>query len=310
METVTGLDALAERIARGESASADDAELILNARDLIAVGSLAGDMRRQLHGTKTTFLRVFEVHVDAVPDALPPRTVAGELRLVGRPSSVAQAAAAARAVFRLAANVPVAGFSLADLQALATNERRPFDEVVAALRDAGLEAISEVALDAGADTAAIETARGAGLRVERLTVHRLPPDARVATAMRARDLQALLGGFQAFAPLPRDVSPAAPTTGYEDIKQIAVARLVARNIPSIQVDWALYGPKLAQVALTMGADDVDGVAAVDPGLLGTRRSPLEEIRGNIKAAALDAIERSGRFVPASPGSGSVEAADR
>ena len=54
------------------------------------------------------------------------------------------------------------------------------------------------------------------------------------------------------------------------MKLIALARLVADNIPSIRVDWPLYGPKLAQVALTIGADDVDGVAAVDAGMLGTR----------------------------------------
>jgi hypothetical protein len=46
----------------------------------------------------------------------------------------------------------------------------------------------------------------------------------------------------------------------------------------------------------MGADDVDGVEALDPGLLGTRRSPLEEIRGNIRAAGLEAVERDGLFV--------------
>jgi aminodeoxyfutalosine synthase len=80
------------------------------------------------------------------------------------------------------------------------------------------------------------------------------------------------------------------------VKQIAAARLLVTNIPSIQVDWAQYGPKLAQVALTMGADDVDGVEATDPGLLGTRRSPLEEIRGNIRAAGLEAVERDGLFV--------------
>jgi aminodeoxyfutalosine synthase len=75
---------------------------------------------------------------------------------------------------------------------------------------------------------------------------------------------------------------------------------VAANIPSIQVDWPLYGPKLAQVALTVGADDVDGVAAFDPVALGARRSALEDIRRNIHAAALDPVERDGRFaeVPA------------
>ena len=76
------------------------------------------------------------------------------------------------------------------------------------------------------------------------------------------------------------------------MKVIAVARLVVDNIDSIQVDWALYGPKLAQVALTMGADDVDGVSALE-GDLGRRRSPIEEIRGNIKAAGLEPVERDG-----------------
>ena len=76
---------------------------------------------------------------------------------------------------------------------------------------------------------------------------------------------------------------------------MALARLLVRNIESIQVDWPLYGPKLAQVALTVGADDVDGIVAADPGLLGTRRSPIEEILGNIRAAGLDPIERNGLF---------------
>ena len=100
--------------------------------------------------------------------------------------------------------------------------------------------------------------------------------------------------MRAFAPLPRVSSVAQPSTGYDDVKLVAVARLLADNIESIQVDWPLYGPKLAQVALTMGADDVDGVSALE-GDLGRRRSPLEEVRGNIAAAGLEPIERDGRF---------------
>jgi aminodeoxyfutalosine synthase len=86
-----------------------------------------------------------------------------------------------------------------------------------------------------------------------------------------------------------------PTTGYDDVKRVALARLFVENIPSIQVDWALYGPKLAQVALTVGANDVDGVSAADDAGTGPRRAPLEEIRRNIQAAGLEPIERDGRF---------------
>ena len=100
---------------------------------------------------------------------------------------------------------------------------------------------------------------------------------------------------RAFAPLPRRVNPAAPTTGFEDVKHIALARLICDNVPSIQVDWSLYGPKLAQVALTVGADDVDGVSAEDESPEGRRRAPLEEIRRNIIAASQQPAERNGRF---------------
>jgi aminodeoxyfutalosine synthase len=142
---------------------------------------------------------------------------------------------------------------------------------------------------------AIRAVRTGGLEVTRLTVqHALDDPLRVLGL--ARDVQAAVGGVRAFAPLPRVSSVAQPTTGYDDVRQIAVARLVVHNIESIQVDWALYGPKLAQVALTMGADDVDGVSALE-GDLGRRRSPIEEIRGNITAAGLDPVERDARFLP-------------
>ena len=101
--------------------------------------------------------------------------------------------------------------------------------------------------------------------------------------------------IRTFAPLARSVNPAVPTTGYDDVKRVALARLIVDNIPSIQVDWSLYGPKLAQVALILGADDVDGVSVDDDRSQGRRRAPLEEIRRNIRAAGQEPIERNGRF---------------
>jgi aminodeoxyfutalosine synthase len=293
------ISALGERVARGEAVDERDARLILESRDLIAVGVMADGVRRRLHGTRTTFVRVFEIHVDAPLAALPPHVSAGEFRIVGRPSSADAAVSAVRAATAIAGDVPVTGFSLADLQAIEgrTSPRSSsFTEFGRALGDAGLHAIAELPVDLVDEPgAAVEAARAAGLVVSRLTVHTLPAADRIAVVARARDLQSALGGFRVFAPLPRTTSIAAPSTGYDDVKQIALARLVAGNIESIQVDWPLYGPKLAQFALTIGADDVDGVAAVDPGVLGTRRSPIEEIRGNIRSAALEPVERNARY---------------
>jgi aminodeoxyfutalosine synthase len=76
---------------------------------------------------------------------------------------------------------------------------------------------------------------------------------------------------------------------------VAIARLRAVDIPSIQVDWPLHGPKLAQVAITFGANDIDGVGAVDVEQLGRRRAPREDIERQIRAAAAVPAERDGRY---------------
>ena len=265
---------------------------LLETPNLIAVGVAGDEVRRRMHGTKTTFVRVFEIHVDAPVSTLPPRVQAGEFRLVGRPQTLQQAVDAVRAATSLAAGVPVTGFSLADLAALDA----PLDEACAALAQAGLATVAQAPLDTmDPPERVVEAARRAGLAVHVLTIEHEAGEQRLGMYERAKALQERVGGFLAFAPLPRTISAASPTTGYDDVKTIALARTVVTNIPNIQVDWALYGPKLAQVALTVGANDIDNVAAQDPGILGTRRSPLEEIKGNIKAAALDAVERDGLF---------------
>jgi 2-iminoacetate synthase ThiH len=169
-------------------------------------------------------------------------------------------------------------------------------EFCAALAAAGLSAVAEVAIDR-LDNAedAVVAARDGGLAVLRMTVDTVAEDQNIAVIERARYLQQECAGFRAFAPLPRIMSESAPTTGYDDVKHVALARLMLKDIESIQVDWALYGPKLAQVALTMGADDVDGVAAFEVENLGHRRGALEEIQRNIRAASLEPLERDGLF---------------
>lgn len=291
------IEAIAERVSRGGALDESDARAILSSHDLIAIGMMADDVRRRMHGPRTTFARVFEAHCEAPPPALPAGLAAGELRIAGRPASVEGAVASVRKVAAIAAGIPLSGFSLPDLSALAASAGTSLEEVCAALREAGLELIAGAPVDHAGIQRDIEAARRAGLGVTRLTVNRLDPDedARIETAIRARDLQNALGGFLAFAPLPRESSVAQPSTGYDDVKQVALARVLVTGIGSIQVDWALYGPKLAQVALTVGADDVDGVAAVESGALGTRRSALEEIRGNIRAASLEPVERNARW---------------
>lgn len=280
----------------------EDAQALLGERDLIAVGVRGDEERRRRHGTKTTFVRVFEVHGDAVPSSLPANARAGEIRLIGRPQSIEQAVAAVTAARALAdaVAVPLTAYSLTELYDATFGSRDGFRAFLAALRDAGLDTIAEAPVDVSDDVVSlVADAREQGLVVPRLTVRgaadgAASAGARITHVLRAQEIQRAAGGVRVFAPLPRVSSVAQPSTGYDDIKVIAMARLLADDIDSIQVDWALYGPKLAQVSLTVGADDVDGVSPLE-GDLGRRRSPIEEIRGNITAAGLEPVERDARF---------------
>jgi aminodeoxyfutalosine synthase len=171
----------------------------------------------------------------------------------------------------------------------------PLAECLAELKRAGLERIAEASIDGPGFERGLETIARADLSVSHLVVD----DAADDWLVRIRQLTLFLDripGSHVFAPLPRRVNPAAPTTGYEDLKRVALARVIADNIQTIQVDWSLYGPKLAQVALTFGADDLDEVPAIDDLSLGPRRATIEEVRRNIQAAGLLPVERNGRWV--------------
>jgi aminodeoxyfutalosine synthase len=141
----------------------------------------------------------------------------------------------------------------------------------------------------------IEGLCGAGFSQVRLTVERAPAAERTALMLRAAALQERYGCIQVLSPLPTALQPFRPTTGYDDVRSVAVARLAAPNIPLIQVDWTRYGPKLAQVALTFGADDLDAVSGAADAPDGPRRAPIEELRRNVVAAGLTPVERDGRF---------------
>lgn len=78
-----------------------------------------------------------------------------------------------------------------------------------------------------------------------------------------RDAQDETGGFLAYIPLsfhPKntELSKLSRTSGIDDLKNIAVARCFLDNFPHIKAYWVMIGQKLAQIALSFGADDVDG----------------------------------------------------
>jgi aminodeoxyfutalosine synthase len=86
---------------------------------------------------------------------------------------------------------------------------------------------------------------------------------RVDHMLRLREVQDRTGGFQTFIPLafhPDNTALAhlPRSTGMSDIRQIAVGRLMLDNFPHIKSYWQMVSPKIAQLALRFGADDIDG----------------------------------------------------
>lgn len=89
------------------------------------------------------------------------------------------------------------------------------------------------------------------------------PEERIDHLVRLRALQAETGGFQCFIPLAfhpegnRMKRVMAPT-GVEDLRIFAVSRLMLHNIPHLKAYWVMLGPKVAQIAQSCGANDIDG----------------------------------------------------
>jgi aminodeoxyfutalosine synthase len=86
---------------------------------------------------------------------------------------------------------------------------------------------------------------------------------RVHHLLQLRSLQDETHGFSAFIPLAfhsknTSLSDIPATTGFDDLKNIAIARLLLDNFDHIKAYWVMIGEKLAQIALSFGADDLDG----------------------------------------------------
>ncbi len=125
------------------------------------------------------------------------------------------------------------------------------------------------------------------------------------TCVRLRDLQDETGGFVTFIPLAFQPweAPAMKlpeTTGFEDLKAIAVARLLLDNVPHIKSYWIMITPRLAQVGLSFGADDIDGTVteekiAHDAGASTPQVMTVHELVRLIREAGRRPVERDTVF---------------
>jgi aminodeoxyfutalosine synthase len=280
--------AIAERALAGESLT--EAELAeLDTVDVLALGMLADEVRRSGVGAAVGYTRVLEMGQSvAAPDAgfLARLARAGEARIASPAGSIDETTAlVASARAAVGPSIRLAGFSLAALveRGWATSE------VAAGWKTAGLDAIAEAPIDL-VEPAHVAAMLAGGLAVDTLSLQRPYEPDRVAQLVRTRGFVATAPGASV-SPLPRVQSVAAPTTGYHDVRLVALVRLALPRETGVQVDWQQYGPKLAQVALTFGANRLDRVGLDDDLELGRRRASVEDVRRNIAAAGFEPVER-------------------
>jgi aminodeoxyfutalosine synthase len=223
--------------------------------------------------------------------------------------------------------VHLKALTMVEIAFLAKRGKLTIEETLRQLKDAGLdslpgggaeifnERVRRVICDHKIDGDQwLETARTAhkvGLKsnATMLYGHIENEEDRADHLLRLRALQDETGGFQTFIPLafhPANTPLAHlfTTTGFMDIKQIAVGRLALDNFPHIKAYWQMLSPKIAQIALRFGADDIDGTVIEekiyhDAGATtpqGMVRSELERL---IREAGREPVERDTMYHPVS-----------
>jgi aminodeoxyfutalosine synthase len=143
---------------------------------------------------------------------------------------------------------------------------------------------------------------------------------RVIHLLRLRGAQDSAPGFLAFIPLAFQVGHSAiverPASAVEDLKTLAVSRLLLDNIPHVKAYWVMLGAETASLGLNFGADDMDGTvqeekiahAAMADSPLGLARERLVAL---IREAGKDPVERDAlyrvirRYEPANPAGASL-----
>jgi aminodeoxyfutalosine synthase len=127
------------------------------------------------------------------------------------------------------------------------------------------------------------------------------PEHRVDHLCRLRELQDQTGGFQTFIPLAfhpdnTRLSHLPKPSGLLDLRTMAVSRLMLDNFPHVKAYWVMLTIKTAQLALSFGADDLDGTVVHEKiyheaGSESPEELSVAEIRRLIEEAGRVPVER-------------------
>src|SRR5208283_4260362 len=221
--------------------------------------------------------------------------------------------------------VHIKAFTMVEIAYLARRAKLSIEETLRKLREAGVDSMPgggaeifaarvrhiicdhKIDGDQWLDTARLAHQIGLKSNATMLYGHVENHEDRVDHLLKLRALQDETGGFQTFIPLAFHPENTAldhlpVTTGLTDIRQVAVSRLLLDNFAHIKAYWQMMTPKIAQIPLRFGADDLDGTVVEekiyhDAGATtpqGLRRHDLVRL---ITEAGREPIERDTLYRP-------------
>ena len=224
-----------------------------------------------------------------------------------------------RAVKSARPKVHVQAFTCVEVAHIAKTGDKTVDETLGELKDAGLGSIpgggaelfsarirqslcgEKLSSEGWLDVARRAHRMGIKSNATMLYGHEETARERVDHLVKLREVQDETGGFMAFIPLafhPANTALSAlpGPTGVDDLKNIAVARLMLDNFAHIKAFWIMISPKMAQVSLSFGADDMDGTVIEEKitHMAGARTGqlfPVNELRRYITEAGREPVER-------------------
>jgi len=186
-----------------------------------------------------------------------------------------------RGITELRPDLHVKAFTAAEYDFFSRRFKKPLDEIFEDFKAAGLGSLpgggAEVLVErvrreiypkkisAERWLEVVRVAHGHGLRANATLLygHVERSDERIEHMCRLRALQDDTGGFMCFIPLAfhpenTELDHLPGPTGFDDLLTIAVSRLMLDNFDHIKAYWIMITPRIAQTALNMGADCIDG----------------------------------------------------
>lgn len=230
-----------------------------------------------------------------------------------------------RALKALDPHLQLKCFTAIEILHIARLARKPVPAVLAELREAGLDALTGGGAEIFRKSVREAIARGKETAEEYLDVHRTwhRMGCRSTTTMlyghvesladrvdhlrQLRDLQDETGGFCGFVPLPyhpenNAIPVSTPPSGADTLRTMAVSRIYLDNIDHLTAYWIGLGVKLAQVALSYGADDLHGTIVEEHIFrMAGAKSPREQTEAQlvraIREAGLVPVQRNTFYEP-------------